>query len=125
LDSGQRAAGSGQPAEKDLNNSKSANALWGKVVLALRESKYPALHVACGNLRDITLTGGVLTVNVKEEYIYNLLMGEENLNLLGTLLGKINGNVMLSIKLKTEHNEAEENIIKLKKKFGENLKIEQ
>ena len=102
-------------------DEKEAFALAESITFAKKNMKYCSV---CGNLTDIDLAGNVLTVNVQEEYIFSLLMSEENLNLLNSILSGINTGVMLSIRQKPAQNAGQENILKLKKKFGENLRIE-
>ena len=58
----------------NVNQPKSARFIWGTLVANLRRLNLMTLHTACGELRDIDLTANVLTVRVKEEYLYNILI---------------------------------------------------
>jgi flagellar basal body P-ring protein FlgI len=94
-------------------------------VLALRQSKYPALHTACGDIRDASLVDDTLKINTDVEYIYNIIMKPENFNTLTDILKGINKSLVLQVNLLANKNiEIESNIQKLKRKFGDNLRIE-
>ncbi len=47
--------------------------VWGKVVLFLKEHRQVALHVACGDITDVSIEEGRLIVRLKDSTIYNLL----------------------------------------------------
>ncbi len=47
--------------------------VWGKIVLFLKEHRQVALHVACGDITDVTIEDGKLVVKLKDLAIYNLL----------------------------------------------------
>ena len=51
----------------------SVKTIWGKVVLYLKEHRQVALHVACGDITDVTLAENKLIINVSENMILSLL----------------------------------------------------
>ncbi len=50
-----------------------AKTIWGKVVLYLKEHRQIALHVACGDITDIEISGGKLIINTIEGTLVSLL----------------------------------------------------
>ena len=48
--------------------------VWGKIVLFLKEHRQVALHVACGDITDVSIEEGRLIVRLKDSAIYNLLV---------------------------------------------------
>ncbi|MDR0849945.1 MAG: hypothetical protein LBN07_00475 [Christensenellaceae bacterium] len=112
------------PPKKEFKNDQSAATLWGKVVLKLRESKYPVLHTACGDIRKTQLEGNILRVFIETEYIYNIIVKEENFALLTKTVEQINPGLVVSLQF-VEDKTADENALKLKRKFGEKLDVEE
>ncbi len=51
-----------------------AKTVWGKVVLYLKENRHVALHVACGDITDVTIADGKLVINVVEQMLAKLLL---------------------------------------------------
>ncbi len=51
-----------------------AKTVWGKVVLYLKENRQVALHVACGDITDVVIENGKLSINVVEQMLANLLL---------------------------------------------------
>lgn len=56
-----------------LNGKLSVKTIWGKVVLQLKERKQIALHVACGDITDVELSGNSLIINVTESVLAGML----------------------------------------------------
>lgn len=110
------------PLKKEFKNDDSASTLWGKVVLELRESKYPVLHTACGDIRKTQLEGNILRVFIETDYIYNILKKEENFELLSKTVEKINPGLVVSLQY-IQDKTVDENITKLKRKFGDLIEI--
>ncbi|MDD4815581.1 MAG: hypothetical protein PHQ62_00370 [Clostridia bacterium] len=52
--------------------------MWGKVVLYLKEKKYIALQIACGDILDVSIIGNNFVINTQEQLIFELLMQNEN-----------------------------------------------
>lgn len=51
----------------------SAKTIWGKVVLFLKEHRQVALHVACGDITDVSVNEHYLVVHVRDTMLQNLL----------------------------------------------------
>ena len=56
-----------------MQGNLSAKTVWGKVVLFLKEHRHIALHVACGDITDVELSGNNLILNVFDGTLVNLL----------------------------------------------------
>ncbi len=53
----------------------SANNVWGKVVLYLKEHKKVALHVACGDITNAVIEGNKLVIRSSDEFVVDVLTG--------------------------------------------------
>lgn len=105
----------------NYDNSKlSAKTIWGKVVLYLREKKEIALHVACGDIRDVELRDNDFIINVSDGMMINLL--EDGINKIKNAIRWQGFDFNLKLKIKTNQKSAEEeDIEKLKNMFGDYL----
>lgn len=82
------------------------------------------LHTACGEIRDVEFVKNKLRVNVKEEYLFSILSKQENVNKILSYLKKIDDRIELEFCFANKQsNNIAENIEKLRKIFGEDLKI--
>ena len=100
----------------------SAKAIWGRVILYLRENKQIALHVACGDITDVQLEGDNLIVNISDKMIENLL--QEGRREIERALSWQGANVNLVINCKAVAKSAQEqDIEKLKQLFGNEITI--
>lgn len=83
-----------------------------------------ALHTACGEIRNVEIDENVLTVFVKEEYLYNVLKNEDNFKNIEKVLKLVDANLVLNIEKQIpEKNIVLENKKRLLKLFEEKLKI--
>ena len=99
-----------------------AKNIWGKVVLFLRDNREVALHVACGDITDIELVGKKFIVNVQDGLMNNILV--EGKRELERALRWQGLDLELEINLKQKYmTKEEQDIEKLKKMFGNNIKI--
>lgn len=100
------------------------NYVWGKLVSNLRERELMTLHTACGEIRNFEMDKKVLTIFVKEEYLYNILTKEENLLKIGLMLDEIYKGIKLKVELiKKPETKINENLQKLKALFAEDLVV--
>ncbi len=51
----------------------SANNVWGKIVLYLKEHKKVALHVACGDITNAKIDGGKLIIRSSDDFLIDVL----------------------------------------------------
>lgn len=58
--------------EKDVTKL-SANNVWGKVVLYLKEHKKVALHVACGDITNAKIEDGKLIIRSSDDFLIDVL----------------------------------------------------
>lgn len=58
--------------EKDITKL-SANNVWGKVVLYLKEHKKVALHVACGDITNAKIEEGKLIIRSSDDFLIDVL----------------------------------------------------
>lgn len=105
-----------------LSGSNSAKNIWGKVVLYLKERKFVALHVACGDITDVKIEGEHLVVRAKEGMIFDMLCeGRREIESALRWQG-----IELSLKIEQieeKKDVAEQDIKKLSSSFGDYLKI--
>ena len=100
------------------------NVIWGKVIYSLRQMNLVALHTACGEIRNVEIDENVLTVFVKEEYLYNVLKAEDNFKNIEKVLRLIDNSLRLNVEKQIpEKNVVLENKKRLLKLFDEKLKI--
>ena len=104
------------------NGRLSSKNVWGKVVLYLREHRQVALHVACGDITDVSIDGNDLIINIEDGMIYNLLVdGKRQIENVVRWQG-FELNVKVNIK-NIELSSADQDIKKLKDLFGDKLVI--
>lgn len=96
--------------------------IWGKVVLFLKEHREVALHVACGDITDVVVENGVLTITASDNTMLSLLeSGKKEIERALSWQGQ---ELAVEIKEKKKTiSKTEEDLIKLKKMFGDKLKI--
>ena len=105
------------------NNTKlSPKNVWGKVVLYLKERKMVALHVACGDITDVSIEGNRLVIRVKDGMLMEML--QEGRRDVESALRWQGLDVNLNIeKIIEKVDPKEEDIKKLKNILGDNLTI--
>jgi len=106
------------------NNLNNAKFVWGTLVSMLRKLNLMTLHTACGEIRQTELKDNKLTVYVKEEYLYNILIKEDNFKKLADILKNIKSDILLNFVLvPKQEDKAKINLEKLRKMFGDELVI--
>ena len=100
----------------------SAQTLWGKVILYLREHNDRILHVMCGDIRDVEYDGEEFVISSKEDYVVNMLNDKTNYDELQKALMAFNIN-KFRIQKKKKQASNDENIAILNKFFGDLTKI--
>lgn len=100
----------------------SAQTLWGKVILYLREHNDRILHVMCGDIRDVEFDGEEFVISSKEDYVVNMLSDKTNYEELKKALMAFNIN-KFRIQKKQKQASNDENIAILNKFFGNLTKI--
>ena len=107
-----------------INERQSPRSIWGLVVSTLRKQGLMTLHTACGEIRDVTFKDNTLNINVKEDYLYNILSKDENYKKIVSILNGINDKLSLVFNLVKENkNMAVENLQRLKDFFGNDLEV--
>lgn len=110
---------------KESNGADSGKALFGKLLVLLREHNETMLHSLLGTVQEFELKDNVLIVSVYDQAKFNTLNKPSNANLLASLLKSIAEDVTLSVVLKEEQQEQKEDIEgKLIDIFGNKLTIE-
>ncbi len=89
----------------------------------MRERDLTALYTACGDVRSINLDGDDLVVYIEDEYLYNIIAGEKNLQLLQEIVKDIDVAVCLKIEFAKREDYVEKDIAMLKRKVGNILQI--
>ncbi len=106
------------------NIELNARNVWGKIIYYLRQNSYPALHVICGGLSDVSIENGFLKIKIEEEYIFNLLTESQNFNVIKRALNAQDSHLELLIEKKQKYlDEAVKDIEILKKFVGDSLII--
>lgn len=96
--------------------------VWGKVVLFLKEHKEVALHVACGDITDVVIKDGTLTLTASDNTMLSLL--ESGKREIERALSWQGLELQVDIQeKKKEVSKAEQDMQKLRKMFKDKLKI--
>ena len=108
---------------RHIDPKVTAGNIWGSIISALRRRDLTALYTACGDVRNINLDGDDLIVFIEDEYLYNIIAGEKNLQLLQEIVQDIDSAVCLKIEFAKKEDYVEKDIIMLKRKVGNILQI--
>ena len=117
-------SGSERNKKVATNEALSPRTIWGKVIIYLREHHLIALHIACGDITDVSMNNGVFEIKTTENFLYELLSSPENHKELLNALGKYGISKFEVIKKDVVLTDNEKDIIKLKEFFGDKLTIE-
>ncbi len=100
-----------------------ANNVWGKVVLYLKEHKKVALHVACGDITNAQIEGNSLIIRSSDDFLIDIL--ENGRSDIETAI-RWQGLDLKFEAIKFESNEQKTNkdIKKLQNFFGNRMQIE-
>lgn len=109
--------------DKHLNPDATASALWGRVVFELRRREYTALYTACGDVRKVSLDGDKLVVQIEDEYLYKIIAGKTNMELLEDTLNFVDSVAKLEVVYSKPEDYVAKDLEILKRKFGKSLKI--
>ncbi len=83
-----------------------------------------ALHIACGDITDVTKENDIFYINTTEDFLYDLLKSEENYKDLKNALNNFGINKFEIIKKEKKLTKSQEDILNLKNIFGDKLIIE-
>ena len=89
-------------------------------MLFLKEHKFIALHVACGDITDVEIKGNELVINARDGMLYNLLFaGKKEIE---SALRWQGLNFLVSVNLiEEEKSDIQRDYERLVEVFGENL----
>lgn len=108
--------------KQHINGALSVKNVWGKVVLFLKEHHQVALHVACGDITDVSIDGDRLVVNASEGMLAQIL--KEGRREIENALRWQGLDLKLEVNLIESKNlPMQEDINKLKKLVGNKLTI--
>ncbi len=100
----------------------SAKNVWGKIVLYLRENKKVALHVACGDITDVELSGENLIIRTSDDFLIDVLnTGMKELENAIRWQG-LNLKIQI-VKFENITQKQDKDIMKLRKLFADKLDI--
>ncbi|MBE7082369.1 MAG: hypothetical protein E7378_01630 [Clostridiales bacterium] len=102
----------------------SPRTIWGKVIVYLREHRAVALHIACGDITDVSFENDVFYINTTEEFLYELLKSEDNQKDLKQAFLNFGIQKFEIVKKEKTLPKAQEDIKKLKEFFGNLLSVE-
>lgn len=103
---------------------ESARNIWGKIIIYLREHHAVALHIACGDIVDVSFDGETFLINTTDTFLYELLKQDENMKDLTNAFNNFNIKKFDIIKKEKILTKSQEDILKLKQVFGDKLIIE-
>lgn len=101
----------------------SARSIWGKIIIYLREHHSVALHIACGDITDVTFDGTIFIVNTTETFLYDLLKSDDNMQDLKMAFKNFGIEKFEIVKKEKVLSKSQEDIKKLKEIFGNNNKL--
>lgn len=92
-------------------------------MLYLKEKRYIALQIACGDIIDVDIQNNTFIINTEEQIMYNVLTNETNKKLLQQALNwqGFNGDIVIN-KIDSKQDIINRDIEKLKN-FGIDFKI--
>lgn len=109
--------------EEDVKSLSPRN-IWGKVIIFLREHKAVALHIACGDITDVSFDGDTFLINTQESFLYDLLKSEENQKDLQNAFENFGIKNFQIIKKEKKLTKSQQDLKILKEVFGNKLIIE-
>lgn len=83
----------------------SAKAVWGKVVLYLKEKKMISLYVACGDILDVKIEDKFLVISTDQTLLFNLLNERQNIEVINEALKWQNFDGQIKVKKITNDSE--------------------
>ena len=108
---------------RHIDPKVTASNIWGGVISSLRRRDLTALYTACGDVRDINLDGDELNVFVDDEYLYNIIAGERNIEILQQAVKEVDDVASIKIVYNKKENYVEKDLMTLKRKFGNILQV--
>ena len=109
-------------AQAEQNKSLSPRTQWGKLVIYLREHNNIALHIACGDITEVDIEDGVFKIYTTESYIIDMLQSEDNKKQLQNAINWL-GYEKYELVQRQKQKGMQEDILTLKKYFGEDINI--
>ena len=105
---------------KELN----AKVVWGKVITRLREQHLSALHVSCGEIKDVEIKDAKLLILTDQQYLHSIITKQENIEQIENAIKFLGLNLQPEVVLLEKPSIATEaDLLTLKEYFGEYLKI--
>lgn len=108
---------------RHIDPKTTAAGIWGKVIYALRRRDLTALYTACGDVRNYTLEGDELVIYIEDEYLFNIIASEKNVEVLQTIVCEIDDVATIRIEKEIKEDITQKDIANLKRKFGNILQI--
>lgn len=56
----------------------SPRTIWGRIIIYLREHGYVAMHMACGDITDVSMAENVFVIKAEEQFLIDLLQHDDN-----------------------------------------------
>ncbi len=114
-----------KPIEQVKADYKPANgeAVFGKLLITLREAKEFKVFVMLDSVRKCNIAGSTLNIIVDNADNYNSLIKQNNLDIINSYLSKIDNNLTVSVILQEKQKQVDVPDM-LKKQFGNMLKID-
>lgn len=82
-----------------------------------------ALYTACGDVRNYILDGDELVIYIDDEYLYNIIAGEKNIQILQEIVSEVDAVAKIKIEREIKEDIVQKDITNLKRKFGNILQI--
>ena len=108
---------------RHIDPKVTASNIWGTVIYRLRERDLTALYTACGDVRNYNLEEDELVIYIEDEYLYNIIAGEKNLEILQDIVAEIDDVAKIKVEREIKEDIVQKDITNLKRKFGNILQI--
>jgi len=82
------------------------------------------LHIACGDITDVSMVDGVFVIKTTEDYLYQLLDNDENKKQLKTAFNMYGIKQFKILKKEKTISVAQQDLLILKRIVGDKLEIE-
>lgn len=102
----------------------SPRTIWGKIIVYLREHHAVALHIACGDITDVSFDGETFLINTTESFLYDLLKSGDNMSDLEKAFDNFGIKKFEVIKKDKKLTKSQQDLKILKEIFGNDLIIE-
>ena len=103
----------------------SPRTIWGRIIIYLREHGYVAMHMACGDITDVSMAENVFVIKAEEQFLIDLLQHDDNKDILKQAFMSQGIKEYTIEKKDKKTDDVKQDIQKLKVLFGDKLIIKE